>query len=56
VLSSYLDICPVTAENIERLIKRTLGDGVELEVYYDYQTAKPESYDFIQYVLKKPKQ
>jgi glycine/sarcosine N-methyltransferase len=53
--SSYLDICPLTAEAVESLIKQTLGDKAEVTVYYDYQINKPEHYDFVQYVLRKPR-
>lgn len=51
--SSYLDICPLTGEAVERLIKQSVPDA-RVEVYYDYRAEKPEHYDFVQYVLRKP--
>jgi hypothetical protein len=52
--STYLDLCPATTPGVTNLIKTVLGEGVDLKIYYDYQTAKPEHYDFVQYVLTKP--
>jgi len=48
-----LDLWPSKIANVTDLIRHTLGD-VQFDIYYDYFKEKPEHFDFVQYVLKKP--
>jgi len=51
--ATYIDVCPLTIEDIRHLVEQTLGT-VELKIYYDYQATRPEHFDFVQYAIKKP--
>ena len=51
---SELDLCPAPISSVLSDISEALGDQAEVELFYDYQPDKPEHYDFVQFVVRKP--
>lgn len=49
-----LDLCPAPAARVLRDITNAVGEGMEIELFYDYRPEKDEDYDFVQFAIRKP--